>query len=218
MNRRRNHGAAIKLLAALLAAVFALLALGCGGEKRPTAEVQSQANKVQAAGSEKKAAPNEKSSSKEKPSSKEEENDGAYRMKDIKKLKGTERFSRNGLEHIFSGTVNKKGKATGYHYSRVEDSAGSIIEGTRSRKDKKGVFTAKVEVDGVKKDGFSSFYPESWTPQKVVDAINEAYDDAMKNPKNPKGSLWIGHSGNLEIHMYLDEHKKILTAYPVYSK
>ena len=101
----------------------------------------------------------------------------------------------------------------------VLDSKGKIIEGTRSKEDENGVFTGNVEVDGVKKNGFSSFYPESWTPQQVVDAINAAYDEATANPDNPtSNSLWIGHYGDIEIDMYLDSNQKITTAYPVYKK
>ena len=82
---------------------------------------------------------------------------------------------------------------------------------------KNGVFTGKVEVSGVKKNGFSSFYPESWTPQQVVDAINTAYDDALSDKSNPHGSIWIGYCGDLEIDMYLNSDKKITTAFPVYE-
>ena len=141
----------------------------------------------------------------------------SYTMADIKKLKNTEHFAKNTLEHIFDGTINSKGKATGYHYSKVTDSKGKIIDGTRSKADGHGVFTGKVEVSGVKKNGFSSFYPESWTPQQVVDAINTAYNDALKNPDNPQGELWIGYSGDLEIDMYMNKNKQITTAYPVYE-
>ncbi len=140
-----------------------------------------------------------------------------YTMADIKKLKNTEHFAKNTLAHIFDGTINSKGKATGYHYSKVSDSKGEIIAGTESKKDSRGVFTAKVKVNGVKKNGFSTFYPESWTPQQVVDAINEAYQDALSDKSNPHGSLWIGYSGELEIDMYLDSSKKITTAYPIYE-
>ncbi len=138
-------------------------------------------------------------------------------MADIKKLKNTERFAKNTLEHIFDGTINGKGKATGYHYTKVTDSKGKIIDGTRSNVDENGVFTGKVEVSGVRKNGFSSFYPESWSPQQIVDAINVAYDDAINDPNNPKGSLWIGYYDDLEIDMYLDSNKKITTAFPVYE-
>lgn len=141
-----------------------------------------------------------------------------YYMADISKLENVDYFAKGTIEHIFDGTINKKGNATGYHYTMVLDSKGKIIDGTRSDEDKNGVFTGKVEVDGVQKNGFSSFYPESWTPQQVVDAINTAYDEAVANPDNPKNSLWIGHYGDIEIDMYLNESRRITTAYPVYQK
>ena len=141
-----------------------------------------------------------------------------YYMADISKLEDVDYFASGTLEHIFDGTINKKGNATGYHYTMVLDSKGKIIDGTRSKEDENGVFTGNVEVDGIKKNGFSSFYPESWTPQQVVDAINTAYDEAVANPDNPKNSLWIGHYGDIEIDMYLDSNQKITTAYPIYQK
>ena len=143
--------------------------------------------------------------------------EASYTMADIKNLKNTERFAKKTLEHIFDGTINSKGKATGYHCTLVKDSKGRIIEGTRSDEDENGVFTGKVEVSGIKKTGFSSFYPENWTPQQIVDAINTAYDDAINNPSNPKGSLWIGYCGDIEIDMYLDSSKRITTAFPIYE-
>ena len=196
-----------KLIAVFAAMAFMVFAAGCGGSKNTSSGGSAQTAQT----------------AQQKPSQQDKKNDAAksdkkssYTMSDVKKLKDTGNFSRHGLEHIFDGTVNKKGKATGYHYSRIENSKGRILDGTRSKKDGNGVFTAKVEVDGVKKDGFSTFYPEDWSPQDVVDAINAAYKDAMNDPKNPRGSLWIGHAGKLEIDMYLDDHRKILTAYPVH--
>lgn len=144
------------------------------------------------------------------------QNSGFY-MADIFNLENVDYFASGTLEHIFDGTINKKGNATGYHYTMVLDSKGKIIDGTRSKEDENGVFTGNVEVDGVKKNGFSSFYPESWTPQQVVDAINTAYEYAVNDSKNPKGSLWIGYCDDLEIDMYLDSNKRITTAYPVYE-
>lgn len=140
-----------------------------------------------------------------------------YTMADIRALKNTKNFAKKTLEHIFDGTINGKGNATGYHYNQVTDSKGEIITGTESKKDSRGVFTATVKVSGKKKNGFSTFYPEEWTPQQVVDAINEAYAYALNDKSNPHGSLWIGYSGDLEIDMYLDSNKKITTAYPIYE-
>ena len=140
----------------------------------------------------------------EKEESTEEISENAgYYMADISKLEDVDYFASGTLEHIFDGTINKKGNATGDHYTMVLDSKGKSIDGTRSEEDENGVFT----------------YPEAWTPQQVVDAINAAYDEAVANPDNPNSqSLWIGHYGDIEIDMYLDSNQKITTAYPVYQK
>ncbi len=195
-----------RILSAALAVGLIALAAGCSGAKLKVTEVSGSSYDITS------SVQSSQSSAQSSKSDKQ-----TYTMADIKKLKNTEHFAKNTLEHIFDGTINSKGKATGYHYSMVTDSKGKIIDGTRSKTDEHGVFTGKVEVSGVKKNGFSSFYPESWTPQQVVDAINTAYDDALKNPDNPQGELWIGYSGNLEIDMYMNKSKQITTAYPVYE-
>ena len=195
-----------RILSAALAVGLIALAAGCSGAKLKVTDVSGSSYDITS------SVQSSQSSAQSSKSDKQ-----TYTMADIKKLKNTEHFAKNTLEHIFDGTINSKGKATGYHYSMVTDSKGKIIDGTRSKTDEHGVFTGKVEVSGVKKNGFSSFYPESWTPQQVVDAINTAYDDALKNPDNPQGELWIGYSGNLEIDMYMNKNKQITTAYPVYE-
>ena len=192
-----------KLTAIVLAVMLLALTAGCGGTEQNTAD--NAVTSAQSTDSIRSTQASEKAA------------ETSYTMADIKKLENTENFAKNTLEHIFDGTINGKGKATGYHYTKVSDSKGKIIDGTRSDTDENGVFTGKVEVSGIKKNGFSSFYPESWTPQQVVDAINTAYKDATANPSNPKGSLWIGYCGDLEIDMYLNSNKKITTAFPVYE-
>lgn len=196
-----------RLVAIILIVAVTAITAGCSTGIRDTAE-HSTTNAVSAAESTESTQPTETDDTAAKAS---------YTMADIKNLNNTEHFAKNTLEHIFDGTINGKGKATGYHYTRVTDSKGKVIDGTRSDVDDNGVFTGKVEVSGIKKNGFSSFFPESWTPQQVVDAINTAYDDATENPSNPKGSLWIGYCGDLEIDMYLDSSKRITTAFPVYE-
>ena len=208
----------LKLIAVFATIIFVVAAAGCGGGKGASSgsgSAQTAQTQQQKPGKQDKQDKKDSKNDKKDDSSKSDKK-SSYTMSDIKRLKNTENFSRHGLEHIFDGTVNKKGKATGFHYSRVEDSKGQIIDGTRGKKDENGVFTAKVEVDGVKKEGFSSFYPEDWSPQDVVDAINTAYKDALADKQNPRGSLWIGHAGKLEIDMYLDDNRKILTAYPIH--
>ena len=196
-----------RLIAITIVAMLLALTAGCGAQ---TPKINDDSGTSAASSS-------DSTESMQPTQAKEQSAQTSYTMADIKALKNTERFAKNTLEHIFDGTINGKGKATGYHYTKVTDSKGKIIDGTRSETDENGVFTGKVEVSGVKKNGFSSFYPESWTPQQVVDAINTAYDDALSDKSNPHGSIWIGYCGDLEIDMYLNSDKKITTAFPVYE-
>ena len=134
---------------------------------------------------------------------------------DLVYLQHTEHFTEAAIEHIFLGTVNEAGKASGYHYDGIEDSPGEIAEGTRSDPDRYGVYTARVKVNGIGKAGnrgYSTFYPDSYTPQQVIDAVNEAYENRILL----SGSLYAGLSEEgIEIDMALDENEKIITAYPV---
>lgn len=190
--------------------MFLVFAAGCSAKLPDAADAEPSASAVQSADDQPTDADTAAADT-------DSAADRTYTMADIKQLKNTGHFAKKTLEHIFDGTINGKGKATGYHYTMVTDSKGKIIPGTRSDTDENGVFTGKVEVSGVRKNGFSSFFPESWSPQQVVDAINTAYDDAVNNPNNPKGELWIGWCGDLEIDMYLNADKKITSAFPVYE-
>ncbi len=138
-----------------------------------------------------------------------------YTEADLDDLENTEIFLPSAIEHIFIGTINKKGNATGYHYDAIEDSAGEIIEGTKSMPDSNGVYEGKVKVNGIAKSGnkgYSTFYPEDMSPQEVVDAINEAYEAREVLNEN----LYAGITDDgIEIDMALTDDDKIITAYPV---
>ncbi|MBQ1382725.1 MAG: EndoU domain-containing protein [Solobacterium sp.] len=138
-----------------------------------------------------------------------------YTDEDIASLQHTEIFADGALEHIFYGNVNSRGAGSGYHYDRVENTPGEIIEGTRTEEDRFGVYTAKVRVNGADKTGnhgYSSFYPDRMSPQEVVDAINQAYANRQK----VRGTLYAGLSDEgMEIDMALDDDGLVITAYPV---
>ncbi len=139
-----------------------------------------------------------------------------YTWDDIEALTDTENFSHSAIEHIFNGSVNSSGNGSGYHYDMVEGSDGEIIPGTRSEEDKNGLYTANVEVDGHRKNHYSTFFPDNWSPQQVVDAINIAREDAMKNDRH-QGTTWIGYYEDIEIDFYLDSKDRIVSAFPVYE-
>ena len=135
-------------------------------------------------------------------------------MKSIADLKNTENFKVGALEHILEGQINKRWKAVGFHYEGFPTAKGKIIDNTKSLPDKLGIYTGKVEINGIAKTangGKSTFFPENWTAQDVVDAINEAYKDKAF----VRGNTYIGTiSTGMKIEMFIDEAEHIISAYP----
>ena len=140
----------------------------------------------------------------------------SYGKSTLNSLKNTENFTDSAIEHIFEGQVNARGKAVGYHYDEIENTAGKVVVGTESIPNNLGIYKAQVEVSGIPKTangGFSSFYPKGMSPQQVIDAINEAYNncDLVIGTRNTyRGITTTG----MEIDMYLDQNKKNISAFP----
>lgn len=134
----------------------------------------------------------------------------------ITDLTNTEHFRPGALEHILEGEVNRKGDAVGFHYEGLTTAKGTVVEETRTKPNKYGVYEAEVEIDGVKKRGnrgISSFFPLEWSAQEVVDAINEAYN----TKQFITGNTYEGLSDEgVVIHMYLDQNDKVISAFPLY--
>lgn len=135
----------------------------------------------------------------------------------INQLKNVENFKRGALEHILEGQINAAGEAVGFHYEGMPTAKGKIIQGTESTPNKFGVYTAKIEVNGVPKadnEGFSSFFPKSWSAQDVVDGINQAYNNRVFKAENE----FYGYTSNqIKIEMYIDLNtRQIISAFPAY--
>lgn len=132
----------------------------------------------------------------------------------IKDLQTENIFTKHALEHIFYGTTNRQGEVTGLHYEALAKEA-HIVSGTKSKPDKHGVYRGKVEKNGVKKTAMSTFFPEQWSAQQVVDAITEAYH----NRTFVSGNIYNGTTKDgITIQMYLDDRDKIISAFPKYVK
>ncbi|MFC9706625.1 EndoU domain-containing protein [Paenibacillus sp. NPDC056933] len=130
-------------------------------------------------------------------------------------LQNTENFKtgtkENGLSHIFGGEILKNGNANGFHYEGMPDSNGKII-GKVDTPNEFGVYQANVEINGVPKGPKSTFFPKEWTPQQVIDSVNEAFN----NKVNIKNNKYIGKtSTGMEIELIL-RNDKIISAYPIY--
>lgn len=134
----------------------------------------------------------------------------------LSELKNTDNFLPNALAHILEGELNRKGNAVGFHYDRLPTKKGEIIAGTETNTNYYGVYEAMVKVDGVSKtsnSGKSTFFPDEWDTQDVVDAINEAYDNRSLKTGNTYAGLT---KDGLEINMYLTQDDKIISAFPIY--
>lgn len=137
-----------------------------------------------------------------------------YDLSTLSTLDNIENFDSKSLDHIFLGFINNKGNVVGYHYEGFSDSSASILPNTKYFCNNHGVYCAKVSISGIEKisnNGISSFFPKSWTPQDVIDSINQAYHSRIFI----KDNKYIGFSNSgLKIEMYLNSKNLILTAYP----
>lgn len=78
------------------------------------------------------------------------------------------------------------------------------------------MYKAQVEVNGIPKTangGYSTFYSKDMSPQEIVDAINEAYENktfvvGTRNTYQGKTS------SGLKINMFIDSDGKIISAFP----
>lgn len=134
----------------------------------------------------------------------------------IEELQHVEYFRNGALEHILEGELNRHGQAVGYHYDQLPTKKGEIKSGTKSDLNEFGVYQAKVTVSGVEKTsnrGMSTFFPDEWDTQHVIDAINEAYDNRIFISGNAYEGLT---DEGIIIHMYLDNNDKIISAFPIY--
>ena len=132
----------------------------------------------------------------------------------ISNLQHTEKFRPNTLKHILEGEINWRGDAMGYHTEVLENTPGKIISGTEEILNDQGIYKARVEVNRIPKTGnrgFSTFFPKDWSPQKIVDNINEAYNNRTYEFGNTYSG--IGLEG-IRISMYIDGNGKIISAFP----
>lgn len=139
---------------------------------------------------------------------------GASDVTPIHELTETDNFRPEALEHILKGEINRNGQAVGYHYEGLPDAEGEVIKGSESPTNENGVYEAKVKVNDTEKEsnqGKSTFFPEGWDTQDVVDAINEAYDHRTHTNGNTYEGLT---EEGIVVRMYLDDDQKIISAFP----
>ena len=65
-----------------------------------------------------------------------------YEKSNLSSLEHTENFKDSAIEHIFEGSV-RNGKACGYHYECIENTAGRVVPGTEIQISDSGVYKAQ---------------------------------------------------------------------------
>ena len=134
----------------------------------------------------------------------------------ISELEYVQYFRSGALEHVLEGELNKKGEAVGFHYDQLPTKKGEVIEGTKTATNEFGAYEAEVIVKDVAKksnEGKSTFFPDEWDTQQVIEAINEAYENRELITGNTYEGLTME---GMVIRMYLDQEEKIISAFPIY--
>lgn len=122
--------------------------------------------------------------------------------------------------HIFKGEINRQGNAVGCHHIHAINKykTAQLIAKTR-KNGPHGLFKAKVKVkneDGkwvakVSNQGYSTFFPEDWSEEKTIEAIQEAY----QNKRLVNGELYKGKTTEgIILQFYAKPDGTIASAYP----
>lgn len=148
-----------------------------------------------------------------------------YLKGDLEALEHTEILEPNVVKHIFNGEVKessagkgrKRLEATGYHTEVIKNAEGKIIPGTKSSPDKNGIYRGRVTVNGVRKrtnNGLSTFFPENWSPQHIINSINHAY--TTRKALNASGSIcFVTSKEGIKMKMRINPNGKIASVYPI---
>ncbi len=113
----------------------------------------------------------------------------------------------SGFYHDFMGTVENSG----------------LVQFAEKVVDEHGFYTAKVTMDGIKK--MRTFFPQHWTPEKVISKILEAYDHFTNNgSKNyeqlPNGTYLVTGliEEGIELEIHITKEGQMTFIYPLLYK
>jgi hypothetical protein len=120
-------------------------------------------------------------------------------------------------QHVFGGHVNPgpPPRGTGFHHRfngwnppgarvrRDADGMEMVLERNAT-----GTYRARVDVQGpdgnwYPKNGSSSFFPDDWHPQRVDNAIQDAFRNRRPHPTRP--DVWQGSSDGLNIEGFYSD-------------
>lgn len=125
--------------------------------------------------------------------------------------------SEIAIIHLFVGEINSIGNTVGFHLeSNLAAGVSQIKPGTKTPPDSHNVYEGKIIVHNVDRDKKSTFFPEDWSPIKVLDEIEQAYNKKIQI----LGSQYEGETlSGLILTFYLNSsaaNGKVRTVYPQY--
>ena len=103
-------------------------------------------------------------------------------------------------------------KTGGFLYEGLSDATSKVVHIMKAP-DANGVYQAMVEIGGKVKKTPSTFFPKTWSPEKVVEAIEDVYF-------NPVGvdvirNAYDGIVDGVKIQVFLNQYGKVVSAFPV---
>lgn len=128
-------------------------------------------------------------------------------------------LTENTVKHL-KGEINRRGQAVGGHMQQsIDDGIIRVRPGESITPGPQGSFTAKIDVldsngNWVQKTAESSFFPVSWTENKILSEISSAFN----NKALITGNTWEGMSNSgILIRMYIktDGSNIIISAFPI---
>jgi Bacterial EndoU nuclease len=141
-------------------------------------------------------------------------------------------LTQKAKDHILKGEVYPDGRVGGFHYAgnlgitgRIRPNTSKTLVGPSQYR----MYKAKVDIkkpDGSwgQKDKASTFFPPSWSEAKIIQEINNAYNNKTKDPpiNGVPNNYWTGYSTEgIPIQMYVrppnDPNGSIVTAFPKYN-
>ena len=133
-------------------------------------------------------------------------------------------YNSTAVVEILEGAV-KNGSAQGFHHtsssvgrkvganlnSRILSNGDTVYEAVVDVKDVSGNWIRKTA-----NNQKSSFFPDNWSEQQVIDAVNEAYSlSKAKNIGYVSGNTYRATTqSGMTIDMFIDANNKIISAFP----
>jgi hypothetical protein len=145
-------------------------------------------------------------------------------------VKATSIFSEQGLKRIIEGELLPVRRRSGeiQHYrvmgfcledsSIIASKGVEVVEDSRTYPDNRGVYSAKVIIQGVKSGKLKNFFPRGWTWEQTARAIEEAYENRQPRQWTEQGRFYEGVSSTgIKMVLELDDAGRVLDAIPLKS-